>query len=78
MLRENSPPLNLTINFTDVDRTRDGFLTIGYKELGPVEICDDGIDNNCNGFIDEDRALCEGCQFGGVRCVCSAGVCANN
>jgi len=33
-------------------------------QCGPVEICDDGLDNNCNGQVDED---CGGCTAGAVK-----------
>ncbi|MCH7884562.1 MAG: hypothetical protein IIC01_04865, partial [Planctomycetes bacterium] len=35
MLRENSPPFNLTTNFTDIGKTVDAFKSIFYGEKGP-------------------------------------------
>ncbi|MCH7883884.1 MAG: hypothetical protein IIC01_01415, partial [Planctomycetes bacterium] len=75
MLRGNVPPYSSRINFTDIGKVVDAFKTIAYGEFGPgEEICDDGIDNDCDGTIDADGSTCVGCGAG-ANCECSAGSC---
>ena len=74
MLRENGGKPGEVVSFTDIGKTVDGFKTIAYKEFGPSEVCNDGVDNDCDGTIDQDGSPCLACPGTG-GCECSGGAC---